>query len=97
MHKFTIRASAAGWMRVVAVALLVTSSVAGVGVAGSGVADAAGATTAVGVGTNPFGVAVNPTGTRVYVTNSVSNTVSVIDTSTDTVTAISMSARHQQV
>jgi YVTN family beta-propeller protein len=42
----------------------------------------------VPVGTNPYyGVAVNPAGTRVYVTNQVSNTVSVINTSTNTVVA----------
>jgi YVTN family beta-propeller protein len=41
----------------------------------------------VPVGTGPFGVAANPAGTRVYVANSGSNTVSVIDTTTLTVSA----------
>ncbi len=35
---------------------------------------------------NPYGVAVNPSGTKAYVTTSGSNSVYVIDTSTDTVT-----------
>ena len=40
------------------------------------------------VGNNPWGVAVTPDGTKVYVANSGSdNTVSVIDTATNTVTA----------
>lgn len=39
------------------------------------------------VGVIPVGVAMNPGGTRAYVTNFVSNTVSVIDTSTNTVVA----------
>jgi len=41
----------------------------------------------VPVESGPAGVAVNPTGTKVYVTNSGSNTVSIIDTATNTVTA----------
>jgi YVTN family beta-propeller protein len=41
----------------------------------------------VDVGSVPSGVAINPDGTKVYVTNYYSNTVSVIDTSTNTVTA----------
>jgi YVTN family beta-propeller protein len=39
------------------------------------------------VGVIPYAVAVNPAGTRVYVTNQSSNTVSVIDAATNTVTA----------
>ena len=38
------------------------------------------------VGYSPKGVAVNPNGTKVYVANWNSNTVSVIDTATNTVT-----------
>ena len=42
----------------------------------------------VDVGNYPYGVAVSPDGKKVYVTNYVnSNTVSVIDTATNTVTA----------
>ncbi|MFC9358562.1 cytochrome D1 domain-containing protein [Rhodococcus sp. NPDC057014] len=41
----------------------------------------------VTVGTSPTGVAANPAGTRVYVTNSVSGNVSVIDTTTNKVVA----------
>jgi YVTN family beta-propeller protein len=41
----------------------------------------------LGSGNIPVGVAVNQAGTRVYVTNSASNTVSVIDTSSNTVIA----------
>jgi len=41
----------------------------------------------VAVGTFPVAAAVNATGTRVYVTNALSNTVSVIDTFTNTVVA----------
>jgi YVTN family beta-propeller protein len=40
----------------------------------------------VPVGFLPRGVAVNPDGTKVYVTNEVSGTVSVIDTTTNTIT-----------
>jgi YVTN family beta-propeller protein len=39
------------------------------------------------VGTLPEGVAVTPDGSKVYVTNEISNTVSVISTATNTVTA----------
>ena len=42
----------------------------------------------VPVGSAPVGVTVNPAGTRVYVANAVSETVSVIDTSTNTVIAV---------
>ena len=38
-----------------------------------------------GVGINPIGVAITPDGSDAYVTNEVSNTVSVIKTSTNTV------------
>ena len=41
----------------------------------------------MGMGAGPLGVAVNPAGTRVYVTNLDANTVSVIDTATNNVTA----------
>jgi len=41
----------------------------------------------VNVGSGPIGVAVNPAGTKAYVANSDYNTVSVIDTATNTVTA----------
>jgi len=41
----------------------------------------------MGSGDIPTGVAVNPTGTRLYVTNQGSNTVSVIDTSSNTISA----------
>jgi YVTN family beta-propeller protein len=45
-------------------------------------------TATVTVGNYPVGVAVHPDGSTVYVTNSeISNTVSVIDTATNTVTA----------
>jgi YVTN family beta-propeller protein len=40
---------------------------------------------AIQVGANPFGVAVTPDGRKVYVANAGSNTVSVIDTETNTV------------
>ncbi|WP_405692562.1 IPT/TIG domain-containing protein [Streptomyces sp. NBC_00057] len=43
--------------------------------------------TAIPVGGNPLGVALTPGGTRAYVANRSSNTVSVIDTATNTVTA----------
>ena len=39
------------------------------------------------VGTHPYGVAVTPDGSRVYIANQSSNNVSVIDTTTNTVTA----------
>ena len=39
------------------------------------------------VGNDPIGVAVSPDGTRAYVTNNINDTVSVIDTATNTVTA----------
>jgi YVTN family beta-propeller protein len=39
------------------------------------------------VGSNPWGVAVAPDGSKVYVTNTIDNTVSVIGTATNTVTA----------
>ena len=39
----------------------------------------------IGVGSGPVGVAVTPDGTRAYITNRYSNTVSVIDTATNTV------------
>ena len=39
------------------------------------------------VGSYPWGVAVSPDGTKVYVANEYGNTVSVIDTATNTVTA----------
>ncbi|MEU6016683.1 IPT/TIG domain-containing protein [Streptomyces sp. NPDC047515] len=39
------------------------------------------------VGSNPLGVALNPGGSGAYVANAASNTVSVIDTATNTVTA----------
>jgi YVTN family beta-propeller protein len=42
---------------------------------------------AIPVGVRPLDVAVNPAGTRVYVTNNTENTVSVIDTATNTVVA----------
>ena len=41
----------------------------------------------VTVGSAPYGVAITPDGTRVYVSNTLSNNVSVIDTSTNTVMA----------
>ena len=41
--------------------------------------------TTIDVGSNPFGVAVNSAGSRVYVTNKVSDSVSVIDGTTQTV------------
>jgi YVTN family beta-propeller protein len=44
-------------------------------------------TATVLVGTNPFAVAITPDGTRAYVTNSADNSVSVIDTASNTVTA----------
>src|SRR5262249_8256605 len=39
----------------------------------------------IGVGTEPYGLALTPNGTKLYVSNARSNTVSVIDTTTDTV------------
>ena len=39
------------------------------------------------VGTNPFGVAITPDGTKVYVANEYDGTVSVINTTTNTVTS----------
>ena len=42
----------------------------------------------IGVGFNPLGIAVNPSGSRAYVANAGSNTVSVIDTSTNFVNSI---------
>ena len=44
-------------------------------------------TATIAVGTDPWGVAFSPDGTKAYVTNRVTNDVSVIDTSTNTVTA----------
>src|SRR2546428_13748127 len=41
----------------------------------------------ISVGNTPFGAVVNPTGTQVYVTNAGDNTVSVIDATSNTVTA----------
>jgi YVTN family beta-propeller protein len=41
----------------------------------------------VTVGHGPTGVAVNPAGTRVYVTNWHANSMSVIDTATNTIVA----------
>jgi YVTN family beta-propeller protein len=41
----------------------------------------------VPVGSYPVGVAVNPDGTKLYVTNQNGNDVSVINTTTNTVTA----------
>ena len=43
--------------------------------------------TAITVGNFPYGVAVTPDGTQAYVTNGVSNTVSVIATASNTVVA----------
>ena len=40
----------------------------------------------IGVGTNPVDVSITPDGARAYVTNSGSNSVSVIDTSANAVT-----------
>ena len=42
----------------------------------------------VNVGLSPYGVAVTPDGEKIYVTNSLNNTTSVIDTTTYKVTAI---------
>jgi YVTN family beta-propeller protein len=42
------------------------------------------------VGNNPVGVAIHPDGTYVYVANSGSNSVSVIDTSTNTVSGVAI-------
>lgn len=44
-------------------------------------------TSTVFVGSLPYVVAVTPDGKRVYVTNGISNTISVIDTATNKVTA----------
>src|SRR5208283_606641 len=44
-------------------------------------------TATVNIENYPSGIVVNPTGTRAYVTNMISNNVSVIDTTTNTVTA----------
>ena len=44
-------------------------------------------TATIPVGSSPQGIAVDPTGTHVYVANNGSDTVSVIDTATNTVTA----------
>jgi YVTN family beta-propeller protein len=44
-------------------------------------------TATIGVGSGPIGVAVSADGKRVYVTNSLSNTISVIDATTETVAA----------
>jgi YVTN family beta-propeller protein len=41
----------------------------------------------INVGSNPYGIAVTPDGSKVYVANEVDNTVSVIDTATNTVVA----------
>ncbi len=41
----------------------------------------------VTVGASPFALAVDPVTSRIYVANTASNTVSVIDGATDTVTA----------
>ena len=41
----------------------------------------------IAVGTEPYGVSVTPDGMKVYVTNSNTNTVSVINGVTDTVSA----------
>ena len=41
----------------------------------------------VAVGTNPVDVSITPDSTRAYVTNAGSNSTSVIDTSTNAVTA----------
>jgi len=40
----------------------------------------------IAVGVFPYGVAVNPVGPQVYVANNSDNTLSVIDTTTNTVT-----------
>jgi YVTN family beta-propeller protein len=44
-------------------------------------------TATIGVGSLPQGVAVSPVGTRAYVTNTLSGSVSVINTATNHVTA----------
>ncbi|MBI3873844.1 MAG: hypothetical protein HY307_02360 [Arcobacter sp.] len=44
--------------------------------------------TTIPVGDTPQGVAVNPAGTLIYVANSGSNSVSVINAATNTVTSI---------
>src|SRR5437016_3367201 len=51
------------------------------------VAAAYGVVATIPVGTSPAGVAVNPATNRAYVTNYISNNVSVIDTTTNTVVA----------
>ncbi|MEV0946119.1 YncE family protein, partial [Rhodococcus sp. NPDC049939] len=52
-------------------------------------------TTTVDVGAYPTGVAITPDGTRAYVTNLFDNTVSVIDTTTNTVTDTIDLGRHR--
>jgi YVTN family beta-propeller protein len=44
-------------------------------------------TTTIPVGISPYGIAVHPKGTFVYIVNFGGNTVSVLDTATDTVIA----------
>ena len=69
-------------------ALLLTTSAAGVMGALVGSPPQAGASTAtIAVGARPVGAAVDPTTDTVYVANANSNTVSVIDGSTNAVTA----------
>ena len=46
------------------------------------------------VGVTPLGVAVTPDGTKVYVANCDSNNISVIDTSTNNVTATVNAGKH---
>ncbi|GDY65937.1 hypothetical protein SAV14893_053300 [Streptomyces avermitilis] len=52
---------------------------------GSGLSAAFAAGAVIPVGDTPGGIALTPTGTRAYVANHGSNTVSVLDTVTDTV------------
>jgi YVTN family beta-propeller protein len=40
------------------------------------------------VGSDPYGIAITADGSKVYVTNAADNTVSVIDTATNTVAAV---------